>query len=54
MKRIMCILAILGLLGLCLPAQSQAESKFSIRLSGGLNMLDGGDLNTGAEGLFDY
>jgi opacity protein-like surface antigen len=54
MKRMVCILAILGLIGLCLPAQSQAQSKFSIRLSGGLNMLDGGDLNTGAEGLFDF
>ncbi|MCJ7611103.1 MAG: hypothetical protein MUP19_02475 [Candidatus Aminicenantes bacterium] len=54
MKRIVCIMAILGLIGLCLPAQSQAQSKFTFRLSGGLNMLDGGDLNTGAEGSFDF
>lgn len=54
MKRIVCTLAILGLLGLCLPAQSQAQSRFTLRLSGGLNMLDGGDLNTGAEGWFNF
>jgi len=38
---------------LCLPAQSQAQSRFSFRLAGGLNILDGGDLNTGGEGWFD-
>lgn len=38
---------------MCLPAQSQAQSRFSFRLAGGLNILDGGDLNTGGEGWFD-
>ena len=54
MKRIFSIFLILGLIGLCLPAQSQAQSKFNLRLYGGLNMLGGGDLNAGAEGWFDF
>jgi len=54
MKRIVCILAILGLIGLCLPAQSQAQSRFTLRLSGGLNFLDGGDINSGGEGSFGW
>jgi hypothetical protein len=54
MKRIICVVAIFGLIGLCLPAQSQAQSRFTLRLNGGLNMLDGGDLNAGAEGWFNF
>jgi hypothetical protein len=54
MKRIVCILAILGLLGLCLPAQSQAQTKFTLRLGGGLNFMDGGDLNSGGQGSFNF
>ena len=52
MKRIFCMLTIVALIGLCLPAQSAAQSRFTLRLAGGLNMLDGGDLNSGAEGWF--
>jgi len=53
MKRTLCILTIAAFIGLCLPAQSAAQSRFTLRLTGGLNMLDGGDLNSGAEGWFD-
>ncbi len=53
MKRVLSILTVAAFIGLCLPAQSQAQSRFTFRLAGGLNMLDGGDLNTGAEGWFD-
>jgi len=53
MKHYSCIFSIVALISLCLPAQSQAQSKFTFRLSGGLNLLDGGDLNTGAEGSFN-
>jgi len=53
MRRIFSIFTIAAFIGLCLPAQSQAQSRFTFRLAGGLNMLDGGDLNTGAEGWFN-
>ncbi|MBN2199805.1 MAG: hypothetical protein JW747_08160 [Candidatus Aminicenantes bacterium] len=54
MKRIVSLFVCLGILALFLPSTSQAQMKFGFKAYGGLNMLNGGDLNAGAEGWFDF
>ena len=54
MKRYVSILLVLGFMGLCFPVPSGAQSRFAFKFTGGPNILDGGDLNAGAKGLFDY
>jgi len=54
MKRIVSLIVCLGILALFLPSSSQAQMRFGFKAYGGLNMLNGGDLNAGAEGWFDF
>lgn len=54
MKRAFGLLICICFLGFCLLSQAQASSRLSFRITGGLNWLDGGDLNAGAEGVFDF
>lgn len=54
MKKILCLLVCLVLVGLLLPSLADAQIRFGFKAYGGLNMLNGGDLNTSAEGWFDF
>jgi hypothetical protein len=54
MKKFLCLLVCLVVVGFLLPAQAEAQLRFGFKAYGGLNMLNGGDLNAGAEGWFDF
>jgi opacity protein-like surface antigen len=53
MKREFSLLICICFLGFYLPSQAQAAPRLSLRVAGGPNWLDGGDLNAGANGWFN-